>query len=65
MMLIRTFAVCCQNHWIIQNLSIESKCPDKKLAHAQDDVNLHMLPMHEGMFSLGTAHIKKLKDCNI
>ena len=29
--LIRAFAVCCQNHWILWNVSMESKDPNKTL----------------------------------
>ena len=54
--LIRAFAVRKQNHWIQQNSSMENKCPDET-AHVQDDVNLHILRMLEGTFSLEASQI--------
>ena len=31
--------------------------PDESFAHAQDDLNLHIVRMLEGTFSFGTAHL--------
>ena len=54
--LYRAFALRKQNHWILQNVSMESKCPDK--IHVQDGVNPYILRMLEGILSLDAAHIK-------
>ena len=54
--LTRAFAVRLQKYWILLNLLMESKGP-YDLAHAQDDVNLHILRMLEGILSLGAARI--------
>ena len=50
--LIRAFAVSKQNHWILQNASMENRCPD--------DVNPYILSMLEGSFSLDVAHKQKM-----
>ena len=57
--LIRAFPVRCQNHWILQKVSMESKCPDET-AHVQDDVNLHIFRMLKGTFSLDTVQMLPL-----
>ena len=33
--------------------------------HAQDDVNLHILRMFEGTYSLGVAKLMSLENCRI
>ena len=52
--LIKAFAVRKQNHWILENVSMKSECPEKTL---HDDVNPHILRMLKGTFSLEAAHI--------
>ena len=47
----RAFAVRKQNHWILQNFSPESKCPDKT-AHIQDDVNPHICACSKALFRM-------------
>ena len=54
--LIRAFTVRKQNHWILKTVLMESKCPDET-AHAQNDVNAHILRMFECSFPLDAAHI--------
>ena len=44
-----------QNHWILQNVLIESKMPRDYFAHAQDDLNLQISRMFEGTCSRDMA----------
>ena len=52
----QAFAVHCQNHWISNKVSMKSNFTDD-IAHAQDDVNPHILHLLYGTFSLGTVHL--------
>ena len=52
--LIRALAVRKQHHWILKNVSVESKCPDET-AHTKDDVNPHILRMLKSAVSLDVA----------
>ena len=54
--LIRAFAVHNQNHWKLNNVSIECNVSDET-AYVQDDVNRQILHMFEGTFLLDAAHI--------
>ena len=56
--LIGAFAARYHNHWILQNVCMESKGPGDNFAHAQDDLNLRILRMLESTFSLVAAHLK-------
>ena len=59
--LIRAFAVCHQKHcMLIMECINGEQMPEWDLAHAQDDVNSHILPMFEGILSLDTVHMALL-----
>ena len=47
--LIRAFAVSKHNLWILQDGSMESKCPDETFKQLQDDVHPHILRMLEAL----------------
>ena len=51
--LIRALTARWHNNWILQNVWMESKY----FAHAQNGLNLHILRMFEGTFSLEAAHV--------
>ena len=44
-----------KNHWILYNVSMESKCPDETLCMRGMNLNLCILRMFEDTFSLGAA----------
>ena len=54
--LIRAFVVRKQNHWLLQNVSMESKCLDETV-YVQDDVNPHILRMLEATGSFDAAQM--------
>ena len=55
--LIRAFTVHYQNHWLVQNVYMESKCPDEAAPRAvQDDVTMHILRML-GHFLASATHM--------
>ena len=47
---------CKESHWILQNVSMESKCLNET-THVQDDVSLYIFLILECMFLLDAAHI--------
>ena len=56
--LIRTFTVREQNHWTLQNVSMESKCPDDTLRMREINLNvLFAAHLRALVFSLDATHI--------